>query len=100
MSRNIMARDDVVPIFRARLPSRRAWRWRERSCCRAPQRTAYSGDTYRKNRQRLTARMQGCALALSLGLAALCVASAADLSNGFNSDLGWLSPAKLQASGG
>ena len=44
----------------------------------------------------MTINMSGGVLVVSLGLAALCLASAADLSNGFNSNLPWQSPAALQ----
>ena len=45
------------------------------------------------------AKMVRYALALSLALAALCLASCADLSNGFGSKLSWQSPATLQVAG-
>ena len=40
--------------------------------------------------------MLGYVLSLAIGLAGLCLAASADLSNGFNSNLSWQSPATLQ----
>ena len=77
------------------LPAHSQWAAPETSSRPGTQENA----AYKYHQLSLMSEMSRYVLALSVGLAGLCLASSADLSNGFNSKLSWQSPAMLQVDG-